>query len=69
MHDKEYVMTEEQELKKLVNEFFTKYLDYTEESDSGNMFNPIYISCCRVMMHEPLNKLLSRMKELSVEHD
>jgi hypothetical protein len=56
------------ELKELTREFF-KYLDYTEESDSGNIFHPIYISCCRVMMNEPLNKLLDRMKELAFEED
>lgn len=57
------------ELKQLTREFFEKYLDYTEESDSGNIFHPIRIHCCRVMMNEPLNKLLERMKELAFEED
>ena len=58
-------MTEAEELKQLVKSFFEDYLDYQEESDSGRVFNPIHISCTRVMMVEPLAKLLMRMKELS----
>ncbi len=58
-------MTEAEELKQLVKSFFEDYLDYQEESDSGRVFNPIHISCTRVMMVEPLGELLSRMKELS----
>ena len=46
-------------------EFFTNYLDYTEDSDSGVMFNPIYISCCRALKLEPLEKLLIEMKTLA----
>ena len=53
------------ELQGLVKEFFEKYLNRVEESDSGKMFNPIVVSCCRVMMTEPLNNLLARMAELS----
>jgi hypothetical protein len=53
------------ELRVCVKEFFEKYLNYAEESDSGKMFNPIVVSCCRVMMTEPLNNLLARMAELS----
>jgi hypothetical protein len=56
---------EQTELKTLVKSFFEDYLDYTEESDSGRVFNPIHISCTRVMMIEPLAKLLMRMRELS----
>ena len=62
-------MTEAEELKQLVKSFFEDYLDYQEESDSGRVFNPIHISCTRVMMVEPLAKLLSRMKELSKAKD
>ena len=58
-------MTEAEELKQLVKSFFEDYLDYQEESDSGRVFNPIHISCTRVMMTKPLGELLSRMKELS----
>lgn len=54
----------ETELAALVKEFF-EYLDYQEESDSGTLFNPIYIFCCRVMKVEPLDKLLHRMRTLS----
>lgn len=53
------------ELEECVKEFFEKYLDYTEESDSGRMFNPITIGCCRAHMLEPLNNLLDKMAQLS----
>ena len=53
------------ELKTLVKSFFEDYLNYQEESDSGRVFNPIHVSCTRVMMIEPLAKLLIRMRELS----
>ena len=52
-------------LRVCVKEFFEKYLNRTEESDGGKMFNPIVVSCCRVMMQEPLNNLLAKMSELS----
>jgi 3'-phosphoadenosine 5'-phosphosulfate sulfotransferase (PAPS reductase)/FAD synthetase len=51
-------------LEACVKEFFTKYLNYQEESDSGKMFNPVTIGCCRVMMVEPLNELLDEMATL-----
>lgn len=53
------------ELKECVHEFFTKYLNHVEESDSGRLFNPVTIGCCRALMLEPLNQLLERMRELS----
>lgn len=53
------------ELKECVHEFFTKYLNRVEESDSGRAFNPITIGCCRAMMIEPLGELLERMRMLS----
>jgi hypothetical protein len=56
---------EKDELKQLVKSFFEDYLDYQEESDSGRVFNPIHVSCTRVMMIESLAKLLMRMRELS----
>ena len=55
----------EQELETLVKDFFENYLDTWEESDSGREFHPITISCCRCMKVEPLDKLLTRMRELS----
>jgi len=58
-------MTEAEELKALVKSFFEDYLNVTEASDSGRIFNPIHISCVRAMKIEPLSKLLDRMKELS----
>ena len=53
------------ELRVCVKEFFEKYLNRTEESSGGKMFNPIVVSCCRVQMTEPLNNLLARMAKLS----
>jgi len=53
------------ELRSLVKSFFDDYLGIREESDSGRMFSPIYVSCCRVMKMESLSKLLDRMMELS----
>ena len=58
-------MTDDERLKECVKEFFTKYLYYTEDSDSGVLFNPVYISCCRALKLEPLNKLLEEMKALA----
>ena len=53
------------ELQQLVKEFFNTYLNRVEESDEGRLFNPITVSCCRVMMVKPLSELLSKMQELS----
>jgi len=55
---------EHEELKKLVREFF-EILDVEEESDSGRLFHPVYISSVRVMTTKRLNEMLERMKELS----
>jgi hypothetical protein len=63
--DKSIMEPREDELKECVHEFFTKYLNYVEETDSGRPFNPVTIGCCRSLMLEPLNKLLDRMRELS----
>ncbi len=52
-------------LKEAVYEFFTKYLNRVEYSDSDRPFNPITIGCCRVMMLKPLGDLLDKMRELS----
>lgn len=51
-----------QELKSLVKQLF-EMLDHTEESDSGKLFHPITINCCRAMMVEPLNKVLADLKK------
>jgi hypothetical protein len=53
------------ELKKIVKSFFDDYLDVQEESDSGKIFNPITISCCRVLKIEGLNEVINKMRELS----
>jgi hypothetical protein len=63
--EKNIALMREEELRVCVKEFFDKYLNRTEESSGGKMFNPIVVSCCRVMMTEPLNNLLARMAELS----
>lgn len=46
----------------LIKEFFS-YLDYTEESDSGKVFNPITIGSCRCLMTEPLSMCLEQMRK------
>ena len=58
-------LADREELQSLVKDFFEKFLDAWEESDSGREFHPITISCCRCMKIEPLNNLLNRMRELS----
>ena len=52
-------------LKAAVRSFFNDYLDQREESDSGRVFAPIYISNCRCMTLDPMSKLMSKMRELS----
>jgi hypothetical protein len=52
---------EEMSLQELVAEFFT-YLDVEEESDSGRVFNPVTISCCRVLLSEPLSQVISKLR-------
>ena len=63
--EKNIALMRDAELQVCVKEFFDKYLNRTEESDGGKMFNPIVVSCCRAMMTEPLNDLLAKMSELS----
>ena len=58
-------MNQPDELKECVKELFEKYLNRREESDSGRMFAPIYVSCCRALMTEPLGELLERIRVLS----
>lgn len=53
------------ELSLLVKEFFENYLNIVEESESGRAFNPVGISCCRVLLLQPLDNLLHRMRVLS----
>jgi NTP pyrophosphatase (non-canonical NTP hydrolase) len=63
--EKNITLMRDEELRVCVKEFFDKYLNRTEESDGGKMFNPIVVSCSRALMTEPLNNLLARMAELS----
>lgn len=58
-------MIEDNGLTEVVKEFFNKYLNRVEESDSGYLFHPVGVSCCRAMMLEPLGQLLEKMRELS----
>lgn len=62
------------ELQECVKSFFEDYLNIREESDSGRMFAPITVSCCRAAKLEQLSRLLERMRVLSgaqppVEYD
>jgi hypothetical protein len=54
-----------EELRACVKEFFEKYLNRREESDSGRMFAPVQVSSVRVMLVQPLGELLERMRVLS----
>lgn len=54
----------EEELAIRVRRFF-EILDIKEESVAGNLFAPVYISSCRVLLTQELGKLLTEMKELS----
>lgn len=58
-------MNQPDELKECVKELFEKYLNRREESDSGRMFAPIYVSSCRALMTGPLGELLERIRVLS----
>ena len=55
-----------QELAKAVRYFF-ELLDKTEESDNGYEFHPVTISCTRAMLIQPLDAVLTKMKELSYD--
>ena len=59
-------MNTEEELKALVRDFFA-VLDIAEESDSGRVYHPTYISSSRTMDAIKLDKILQRMKELAKE--
>ena len=41
---------------------FFELLDYTEESDSGTVFHPVTIGCCRAIVVTELDGILSRLK-------
>ena len=50
------------DLTNLVAEFLS-YLDYTEESESGHIFNPVQISSCRVLMSQPLDYVITQLRK------
>jgi len=52
-------------MEELVTSLFNDYLDVVEVSDGGRSFNPIFISCARVMKVEPLDKLLNELRQLT----
>jgi hypothetical protein len=58
-------VSEKDELKECVKEFFDSYLNHIEETDSGKKFRPIEITCCRALMLGPLDQLLTKMATLS----
>ena len=58
-------MEEQEELTECVRCFFEDYLNIRDESDSGKVFAPVFISCCRASKLEKLNILLERMRVLS----
>lgn len=51
-------------LEEAVRQFFD-YLNRTEESDSGHIFHPVRINCCRAMWMKDLEDTLTKMAELS----
>lgn len=55
------------DLKDLVRRMFA-ILDIEEESDSGKVFHPTYISSCRSHAADQLDVILERMKAI-VQHD
>ena len=52
---------------KLWKEFIT-LMEITEESDSGNEFNPNKISSCRAMDGKRLNEILIEAREMTYEN-
>jgi hypothetical protein len=57
-------MSETMTLEQAVHHFFS-ILNRTEESDSGRVFHPVTINCCRVMWMKDLEDTLTKMAELS----
>ena len=53
------------ELQDVVKQFFERFLNRVEDSDSGKLFNPVYVSCYRALMIMPLHEILERMRVLS----
>ena len=51
-------------LEQATKQFFEQYMNLREESDSGRIFAPIQISCCRAHMIEGLDALLEEMRVL-----
>jgi len=49
-------------MEELVKSLFEDFLDVTEESDGGRVFHPNYISSCRALNLEPINKLMKELK-------
>lgn len=54
---------EKEDLESLVKELFV-LLDTKEESDSGRIFKPTYITSCRVMHSIKLKEILPKIRKL-----
>jgi len=39
-------------------------LDIEEESDSGTLFHPAYISCCRVLLNKKIGDWFDNVREV-----
>jgi len=49
-------------LRRYVNEFFG-LLDLVEESESGREFYPVFITSCRTLLNDKLDRVLQGMRE------
>ena len=58
-------MNDDATLEEVVKDFFNNYLNVVEESDSGHMFSPTYVSSCRALEIGPLGEVLDNMRKLS----
>lgn len=56
------------EAKNLIKEFLD-ILKTEEESDSGRVFHPVYISSCRCLITKKINKILSELESWCQEGD
>lgn len=49
-------------MEELVKSLFNDFLNVTEESDEGKIFHPTFITTCRALKIEPINKLMEELK-------
>jgi 3'-phosphoadenosine 5'-phosphosulfate sulfotransferase (PAPS reductase)/FAD synthetase len=62
----ELYIKDETRVQSRLQQFF-EMLDTVEESDSGREFHPVNVSCCRAMMIEPLNEVLTELKNYAYD--